>query len=178
MSLIKVNDIQTTSGIPNRGKILQVVQTIKSDTFTTSTTGSNTWVSITGLSASITPTSTSNKILLICDVQGAGAATVNTLCAFRFTRNGSTVSASLGDARTNFFQASVNNLRSAGDTNGSFRFFFNYLDSPASTSAQTYQLQGQSESSGFHINRTELNSASNNFSATAISSITLLEVAA
>jgi hypothetical protein len=114
----------------------------------------------------------------MCDVQGAGASSVFTLCSFRFTRNGSTVSGSLGDSRTNFFQASVNNLRSAGDTNGSFRFFFNYLDSPGSTSSQTYQLQGQCESSGFHINRTANDSASSNFSATAISSITLLEVSA
>jgi len=31
MSILKVNDIQTTAGLPNRGKILQVVQIVKTD---------------------------------------------------------------------------------------------------------------------------------------------------
>ena len=41
------------------GKVLQVVSTTKTDTFTTSSTS---FVDITGLSVSITPSSTSNKI--------------------------------------------------------------------------------------------------------------------
>jgi hypothetical protein len=44
------------------GKVLQVVQTVKSDTFSSS---SATFVDITGLSASITPSSASNKILVM-----------------------------------------------------------------------------------------------------------------
>ena len=47
------------------GKILQVQSTIKTDTFTT-TSGSVT--DITGLSVSITPASTSNKVLVIARV--------------------------------------------------------------------------------------------------------------
>ena len=47
------------------GKILQVVQTVKKDSFSTS---SSTPVEITGLNASITKTSASNKLLIRVDV--------------------------------------------------------------------------------------------------------------
>jgi hypothetical protein len=44
------------------GKVLQVVSTTKTDTFTTSSTS---LTDLTGMSASITPSSTSNKILVL-----------------------------------------------------------------------------------------------------------------
>jgi len=179
MSQVRTNSIVPVGGIPagaSGGGIIQVVQTIKSDIFTTSTSGSGSFVSITGLSASITPRSASNKVLIFCDIQAAGASHVNTLCSFRVLRGGSTISASLGDSRANFFQSSVLCLRAANDTNSSFRFPFMFLDSPATTSSTTYQLQGQAEAHGFHINRTAQDAASNNFSATSISTITLMEV--
>ena len=52
----------TVSGF---GKVLQVVQAVKTDTFSTA---SATMVEVTGFSASITPSSTSNKILVLADV--------------------------------------------------------------------------------------------------------------
>ena len=51
------------------GKTLQVVSTHKSDTFTHSTT---TFTDITGMSATITPSSSSSKILIIVDIKMAG----------------------------------------------------------------------------------------------------------
>ena len=50
----------TISNLSNAGKILQVVQTYKTDTFS-ATPGAYTWVDVTGLSASITTTG-SNKV--------------------------------------------------------------------------------------------------------------------
>jgi len=56
----------TNSGTANGfGKILQVVSTTKTDTFSTSTV--NSFVDITGLSVAITPRATSSKILVIFD---------------------------------------------------------------------------------------------------------------
>ncbi len=52
------------------GSILQVLSTTKTDTFTTTTSG--TFVDITGLSVTITPRSTSSKILIIADTQMSG----------------------------------------------------------------------------------------------------------
>ena len=51
--------ITTTS--PKAGNIIQVVQAVKTDTFTTSSTS---FVDITGLSVTITPSSSSSKILV------------------------------------------------------------------------------------------------------------------
>lgn len=179
MSLIKVNDIQTTGGLSNRGKILQVVQTVKSDTFNTGTFQA--WVSITGLSVTITPSSTSNKILLLGDIQGCGGpgpAGSGVLVAFKVLRNGADISGALGNSRAGFTQATVSNIRAVSDFNSSFRTPLNYLDSPSSTSALTYQVQGAAEYNGFSINRTGNDSASQVFSYTAISTIIAMEVAA
>lgn len=159
------------------GAILQVVQTVKGDTFSTATSGSNTFVSITGLSASITPSSTSNKVLILVEIGGSGLGSSGTLCSFKVQRNSSDISAMLGDARTNFFQATAATIRAVSDFNSSFRQNITYLDSPSSTSSLTYQLLGQAEGSGFCINRTLNDAASTNFSATQISTITLIEVA-
>ena len=93
MSLIKVNDIQTTTGTPNRGKVLQVVQTTKTDTFYSSS--GETWYDVTGMSASITPSSSSNKILVQFNLGKISGLNNN---AFRITRNGSVMTAGLGDA--------------------------------------------------------------------------------
>ena len=56
------------------GKVLQVVQTVKSDTFSTSST---TFTDVTGLSVSITPSSTSNKILILASISGSQDVGVN-----------------------------------------------------------------------------------------------------
>ena len=91
----------------------------------------------TGLSASITPTSTSNKILVIVTVQlrlqgnagsdsGAGWKLLRGSTAIRTTPN------------------NYNNYVYGGTANGEFRGTesFSFLDSPATTSATTYKVQG------------------------------------
>ena len=72
MSTLKTNAIQTVAGKPilnSTGSILQVVQTIKTDTFAGST---NSWIDVTGLNASITPSSTSNRILIMVTLGAVG----------------------------------------------------------------------------------------------------------
>ena len=70
MSTLKVNALQDTSG-NNLSRVGQVVQTIKTDTTSTSSTS---MTDCTGMSVTITPTSTSSKILVtvIANV-GAGS---------------------------------------------------------------------------------------------------------
>jgi len=67
---------QFTDANMSAGSVVQVVQTTKTDTFTTTTTD---YVDVTGLSVAITPTSSSNKILFIYNlsVGGANGADVN-----------------------------------------------------------------------------------------------------
>ena len=64
MSQLKVNSIVPVAGAPTGGGggIIQVKQTLKNDTASSSTTTS--FTDISGLSVSITPTSSSSKILL------------------------------------------------------------------------------------------------------------------
>ena len=62
MSELRTNRIVPRDGLPSgaSGGIIQMVQTIKTDTFATTSTS---FVDV-GLSASITPTSSSNKVLV------------------------------------------------------------------------------------------------------------------
>ena len=163
----------TVSGLTT-GKVLQVVQTVKTNTFTTAASGHTTWTDITGFSLSITPSSTSSKILLMGDVQGSGSS-YSYVCAFRFNRDGTGIG--LGDAMTGFDPATAGHIRAVQDNNSSFRVPMIYMDSPSSTSAITYKIQGQVEMGGFYINRTADMKVSF-FSTTSISSITAMEIGA
>jgi hypothetical protein len=121
-------------GIP--GQVLQVVSTIKTDTFSTTT---STFTDITGLSASITPTNTSSKILVqyyVCFGQSDNNA--NRGSGFRVTRNGTGVG--IADAagtrsRQGSYCITAINWEGCNVANQQF------LDSPASTSSLTYQVQ-------------------------------------
>ena len=70
MAITRLGGANAISGtIPNSvlaaGNVIQVVQTVKTDTFTVSTSNTSAPADITGFSATITPTSTSNKILIL-----------------------------------------------------------------------------------------------------------------
>jgi len=152
------------------GSVIQVVQTVKTDTFSTS---SSSFVDITGLSVSITPTSSSSKILVLFDI--ANSADNSNAAILTMLRNGSTIYG--GDA-------------AAGHPNGLSQNFVNgnyflmrttgcYLDSPATTSAVTYKIQMLSSGGGspVYVNRTSADRAATSYDARAASSITVMEIA-
>ena len=157
------------------GSIIQVVQAVKTDTASTS---SATFADISGLSVSITPTSTSNKILVSCNLYVGGAS--NSFQGFKVFRDSTAISlgtAATGNQTNVSFATLVTNATSSafGLHNGTFEF----LDSPSSTSSLTYKIQFASlyNSATIYINRpsTTDNSAYNLFPS---SSITVQEVAA
>ena len=76
------------------GKIIQVVSTTKTDTF--SHTGSTSFVDVTGLSVSITPTNASNKILVFYDCT-YGSTSGHTF--FKLVRGSTDIK--IGDAASN-----------------------------------------------------------------------------
>ena len=148
------------------GSVLQVVSVTKTDTFVAST---STYTDITGFSATITPTSTSSKILAI--VTGSGS----TVTILQLVRGSTPVF--IGDTAGNRTLGSQVLWASAGNVPAVFGFA--YLDSPNTSSSITYKVQGRSESgnSQFCINRANTDSdAANAFVRTA-SSITLMEIA-
>lgn len=153
------------------GSILQVIQTIKTDTFTSS--AAETWTDISGLSASITPSSTSSRIFV--HVFMGRVSGTNTV-AFRVLRNGGLYNA--GDAagsRPQLHSAEANQGRDANHTGQSI---IGYVDSPASTSSVTYQVQVRPEGSYFGLNRSQNDSDGNNsYNGRSSSTVVLMEIA-
>lgn len=140
LSLIQDAGLNLTSaGLP-AGAVLQVQQVVTSASQTSASQTS--FVDITGATSTITPQSTSNKILIMTDM-GAffGNGSTFPIIEFGLVR-GSTV---IHNKSGFYFDA-----RSTGTIFGQNlnRVFFHYLDSPSTTSATTYKLQYKSSSGG------------------------------
>ena len=122
------------------GSVIQVVQTVKTDVFSTSSTS---WVDWTGMSASITPQSSSSRILVML-TSGCSSSADNSFQYVKLQRNGADIA--LGDAAGGATRCWID--ASWGST-GNFGSFVatqktlagSFLDSPNSTSAVTYKLQ-------------------------------------
>jgi hypothetical protein len=127
----------TVTGL-SAGKILQVVQgTVAAGSVTTTST---TYVT-SGLEATLTPASTSNKVLIMTSFtcgQGGIASTYISrmlgLAIFRGSGVGGTKIVELQNLGRNLISGS------GADANGYDSMAFNYLDSPSTTSAQTYTV--------------------------------------
>jgi hypothetical protein len=136
--------LPTTSGTvltdtsPKAGNVLQVVQGKLSTSFSTSSTS----VVDTGLTASITPTSATSKVLCYVTLNGIRTNnTTNNLYVY-LVRNGTNLDnvGQLGSFFTQFTGTS-------GQTNGRVGTVSNMiLDTPATTSACTYKIQFACES--------------------------------
>ena len=151
------------------GGILQVVSTTKTDTFTSTST---TFADVTGLSATITPSSISSKIYVVASITGNGTAGT-TIMHLRLTRAATAIF--VGDAAGSRVQSGVSILDT--ETSASSSSVISGLDSPATTSATTYAVQVRNQGTGtVYINRSS--SDGNAVSAgRTVSTITLLEVA-
>jgi len=159
-----------TSFLTAGGKLAQVVSTSKTDTFTSSSTS---FTDITGLSVSITPTSATSKIFVIAQVSGSMDTSVASLF-FRMMRDSTAIN--IGDAAVTRTRATFgfSNTIQAESVVGNASF----LDSPATTSATTYKMQGMNTAAGtFYINRSKLDSDIPSISRTS-SSITVMEILA
>ena len=147
------------------GKILQVKQTFKNDTASTS---SGSFSDISGLTVSITPSSTSNKILYKGSLYLAYTGAEGN---FRLKRT-------IGGSTTEIGNASVVD----DDADGTFAIGgsslyvtanFEFLDSPNTTSAITYGIKWHMHSGTMYLNRTWDNNWFH-----GVSSITAMEVSA
>ena len=135
------------------GKILQVVGFTVN---TAETTNSNTFTA-TALLKAITPSSTSNKILVFASgiIQSSGAATNSVVTLYRDSTN-------LGSASSGM----ASQYGSGGS--GSCNFGMNYLDSPSTTSSTTYRVYFKANS-GAHNQVI--------FTDNSVGSLTLMEIA-
>ena len=164
MSTLKVNELQNTSGgnsITNVGKIIQVAQNVKLDATTTTST---TFID-TGLSQTITPSSTSSKILCMYTVfvsQSAGGVSLLNLV------RGSTTIFQPSPTATNY--STTMNFVNESDMQ---QHTCVYLDSPSTTSSTTYKVQYKTHDATILVglNRYHLNA-----DWVGTSSLTLMEV--
>ena len=157
------------------GKVLQVLQAVKTDTQNTASTSR---VDISGLSIAITPGSSSNKILVMFDVAVGTAESTGSLGAVYLMRGSSDIY--IGDAGNNRARASAQIDNNSGDM--SFSIVRNtgiFLDSPSSTDAQTYKLQFETHNgaNSVFINQSG-NDGDSSFIQRVPSSITVMEISA
>ena len=130
------------------GAILQVVQTFKNDSFSTTSTS---YVDITGFSVTITPSSTSNKILLLnfAGLSTDGNSSVQYINLLRGSTAIAQPSVSTGFSSTaTMFPQSISNMIS---------WSYSFLDSPSTTSATTYKWQIKGYTGTQYINQRALN---------------------
>lgn len=157
--------------ISGSGQIIkQVIQTVKTDAFTS--TVNNTWTDITGFNATITPTNSLNKILITVAISAQGGQ-VNYPRGFVLVRGSTQIC--VADAGTGTEATfCLPELPGGRDV---VTIPMTFLDSPATTSSTTYKVQflnPPSSSTGIFINRGSTQD-SNSFNGT--STITLYEVA-
>ena len=154
------------------GKVLQVVSTTKTDTFSVTTSA---YTDITGLSASITPSSASNKILVLYNVDFGGNDDV--LIVLQLLRGATNIQ--IADTAGSRRRSSIGTYlgTAAMGTGSHTTISSNFLDSPSTTSSTTYKLQiGANTSAILYVNRNSLDG--DNVSAfRATSTITLMEIA-
>ena len=166
-----------TGNLP-AGSILQVVSTTKTDVFTVSVPGGASSSAVTGLTATITPSSTSNKILVMLSLSGSNDVAGH--LAFSFLRDGSIISGTTGSSPGSRTAATSSSYNGTTDTASMAHINGIYLDSPGSTSSLTY---GVSLVNVFGVtrvmavNRTE-DDNNDAFRARTVSTITVMEVAA
>lgn len=177
-STLKINNIDTASGTSitvASGKVLQapghIIQ-VKETILTTQPTYSN-FVYNDIMSVNITPTSTSNKILIFVNFNFGGAS--NSYVSTRVLRGSTFINqpGQTGTGEETHFGTKITDEFTTFNVSGQF------LDSPSTTSQVTYKVQGSPKRSGtgnsLYVNRSYTLGDDNQFRT--VSSLTVMELA-
>ena len=162
-------NLKGSGPVSSVGKILQVVQTVKTDNFSTSST---TFVDVTGLSVAITPSSTSSKVLIMINMNSSTSGGNNGM--IKLVRGSTDIA--VGDASGSRLQATAQ-TRMDNDSNSCATLTTCFLDSPNTTSETTYKVQYEVQGGTGTINITQ-GGADNAGFGNIISTITAMEVSA
>ena len=179
-SELRVDRIIPVNGVPTGGGggIIQVVSTYNTDHIRTTT--STAYVDV--MEATITPTRSDSKILIIVTLSVSKADDHSFLG--RLLRNGSVFAGGDSAATNSTDQSNWEDnvwftIRSS--IYSALPYTHQYLDSPATTSALTYKVQGKTSDSGaghefaINIGTTEVDHV---YGSPTFSNITLMEVSA
>jgi len=135
-SIIKVDTIQTAAGgVPTAGDLGlnvtgTVLQVVSAEYSTANTTTTSSTYTDTGLSCSITPTSTSSKILTTVFAVGLYKSVADTAVALRLT-----------DGTTAYEFETLAAYNASSNVNAAGGSGYQKIWTPSSTSTQTYTLQ-------------------------------------
>ena len=168
----------TVDRLERAGNILQVKQAVKTDR--ASATGYN-WTD-TGLSVDITPTSTTSNILVMANIHLGGGAAYD--MKLKIVRDTTDIGLGDGDGSRPAV-TSVLNVWDAEAVDRNYKMApvgISYLDTSVSTTAPvTYKVQFASYGTFvLYVNRSEtyaVNTPTNDYDSTPISTLTLMEVA-
>ena len=190
MSTLKVNSIEARTGdtitIPSGnklsasipGSVVQTIQASMGDRLALATGGS--FTKVTGLEASITPSSTSSKILVQPNINIAGHSSYYTVGIRLYVNDAHITDASAADGTYGSNDKGCFMCVCAQQWSNYTRYqaTSQYLHSPNSTSQQTYSLYvtDQRDNSTVYINRYHYE-ANADYMHTTKSTITLMEIA-
>ena len=155
------------------GSVIQVLQTVKTNVFSTSSTS---WIDWTDMNATITPKSATNKILVTL-TSGVSNDTINSFQYVKLVRGSTDIA--LGDAAGSatrcWIDGAFGNVAATDVTQKGLAGSF--LDSPATTSATTYKVQVIRTLSGTaYFGRTSSTADANRSSIPSV--LTVMEVVA
>lgn len=163
------------------GNILQVISGEKGSTFSGTAVPDNGgyYIDVTGYSATITPSSTSSKILVMIHAYVGQSTAANGYQQHIRIRQGANYPfLGTSEGGRPVTSARVNNY--TGNEYAMMNISGSWIDSPSSTSALTYQVQlgGYSGTTIVYLNRqATFQLDANNFDTIPLSTITLMEIA-
>jgi hypothetical protein len=167
VSVFQADGVTAAAG----GKLLQVVSTAKTDTYSQSV--SLTYTDVTGLSVAITPTLATSKVYVSVLLHTANDTASGERGMFRIMRDSTAIG--IGDAAGSRTRATTGYF-SLTNTQTMNMYGMNFLDSPATTSATTYKIQMFNTSGAVqYVNRTSDN-ADASYTGRVISTITVMEI--
>ncbi len=171
-------DLSVSGSISGAGKVLQVVQEHITAT-SSQTTSSDTPTNLTGLDATITPASTSSKILVMIRWNGTPGGGNRWETVFGIHRDSTVIGiATAGDRRAGIVGGAnlMNNSWTGGD--GMYGVAYSYLDSPNTTSATTYRAYINVETGGTCYQNRSSNDTDAGYIERGTSSVILMEIGA
>jgi hypothetical protein len=172
-ALVLTNATGLGYGAMPAGSVLQVVNAIKTDRFSSSST---TFVDVTGLTATITPKFATSKILVSISIGTLGQSG-SVIFGFKVLRNSTAIG--LGDATGSTQQVTFSSCWGGGDINATSGTAYVLLDTPATTSATTYKVQicniNNTTSNTMVVNGSS--NTANGYTSSGSSTVTLMEIA-
>lgn len=180
-SIMRFDTLQSTTGntaltvsnsgnINMPGSVIQVVQSIKTNVFSTTSTS---YVDVSGLSVAITPKFSTSKILISGNIS-LGSSTTDRYSVFgKLLRNSTDIY--IADADGNRDRGTFS--YQMGGFEGPMSQHFMFLDSPNTTSETVYKIQIRSESpQTAYINRGLEADGNSSITPRTTSSITVMEI--